>query len=278
MRRTAAPLSAARPALRGPLTALLLIVACGACRPKDDPLTREEAQAALVATQLSNDAHALTYDIVEVTTGFTLGDAAQAAGENMRDFVKSQIPCATAELSDEKVLGIDFGARGDSCLWRGKTYTGRVEVQVDKVADGVVEITHSWIDLSDGRITVNGGASVAWNINALSRQVTHSLSWSSAQGDGEATGDRTQALLEGGGFQVDGTRTWTGVEDKTWSLTIDGVQVRAQDPVPQAGEYRLIAPDGKQLTLGFTRVDETTIQVTIGNGSKDFSFNVKGRE
>ena len=265
-------------ALRAPFTALLLIVACGACKPKAEPLTREEAQAALVATQLSNDAHALTYDVVEVTTGFTLGDAGQAAAENMRDFVKSQIACATVELSEEKVLGIDFGVRGDSCLWRGKIYTGRVEVQVDKAQDGIVEITHSWIDLSDGRITVNGGAGVAWNFNALSRHVSHSLTWQSAQGDGEATGDRTQTLLEGGGFQVDGTRTWTGVEDKEWSLSIEGVQLRAQDPAPQAGTYRLVSPDGKQLTLGFTRVDETTIQVTIGNGSKEFSFNVAGPE
>lgn len=265
-------------ALRSPLTALVVLVACGACRPKEDPLTREEAQAALLATQLSNEAHALTYDVVEVTTGFTLGQAGAAAAENMRDFVKSQIPCATAELTEEKVLGIDFSARGGSCLWRGKTYTGRVEVQVDRVADGEIEITHGWIDLSDGKITVNGGASVVWNFSALSRHVTHSLTWESDRGAGEATGDRTQALLEGGGFQVDGTRTWTGAQDKTWALSIEGVQMRAQDPVPQAGTYSLTAPDGQLLTLGFARVDETTIAVSIGNGDKDFTFNVKGRE
>ena len=273
-------LSTRRPwGLRRSLLALILLIACGACRPKEEPLTREEAQAALVAVQLSNEAYALTYDVVDVTTGFTLGQAAANAAENMRDFVKSQIPCATAELTDDKVLGIDFGVRGDdSCTWRGKTYTGRVEVQVDKVADGEVAVTHSWIDLSDGRITVNGGATVDWNFNAVSRRVAHSLSWQAEEGDGEATGDRTQTLLEGGGFQIDGTRTWSGVEGKQWALQIDGVQVRAQDPVPQAGTYTLSAPGGQTLTLGFVRIDATTIEVTIGNGRKDFSFNVKARQ
>jgi hypothetical protein len=257
-------------------------VAATACMPQEDePLTQAEAREALEAVQLSTEAHALTQNVVTVTTGFTLGDAAERAAENMRDFVKSQIPCAETALSDDKVLSIDFGVRGDSCIWRGKTYTGRVEAQVERIEQGVIEVTHSWIDLSDGQITVNGGAAVTWDLNGsltdISRRVVHSSEWTSARGDGSATGDRTQRLLEGGGVGIDGERTWTGAAGNEWMLDIDGIEMRAEDPVPQAGTYTLTTPKDKTLALGFSRVDEETIKVTVGNGRNSFDFNVKRR-
>lgn len=262
--------------MRLSLALLSLAFVCTACKKQDEPaLTRAEAQSALEATQLSDEAEAVTSGVIEITTGFTLGAAADKAAENMRDFVRSQVPCATAELTEERALGIDFGVRGEGCAWRGKTYTGRVEVQVEKVEGGIIEITHSWIDLSNGALTVNGGATVTWDFNAVTRRVVHTLTWQSERGDGAATGDRTQQPLEGGGLQIDGERTWTGVEGRTWTLDIDGVQARRLDPVPQAGTYTLITPAGKSLSMGFERVDSTTIQVTIASGDRSFSINVK---
>lgn len=253
-----------------------LAASATACKKTDESFTRAEAQSALTATQESNAAFAVTDGVVEITTGFTLGDAVDRAAENMRDFVRSQVPCATAALSDDQVLGIDFGARGAGCTWRGRTYTGRVEVQVDRVEDGIIEITHSWFDLSDGAVTVNGGATVTWDRAAVTRRVQHELAWESARGTGSASGDRTQQPLEGGGLQIDGSRNWTGVEGGTWTLSIDGVEARRLDPVPQAGSYALTSPAGKALSMTFARLDATTIEVTIAAGERRFSFNVKG--
>lgn len=259
-----------------------IALAVTACKKQDDePLTQAEAKEALEAVQLSTEAHALTQNVVTVTTGFTLGDAAERAAENMRDFVKSQIPCAETALSEDKILSIDFGVRGESCSWRGKTYTGRVEAHVDRIEQGVIEVTHSWIDLSDGQITVNGGAAVTWDLNGsvtdISRRVVHASEWASDRGNGSATGDRTQRLLDGGGVGIDGERTWTGAAGNEWQLDIDGIEMRAEDPVPQAGTYTLITPKDKTLSLGFARVDDETITVTIGNGRNSFDFNVNRR-
>ena len=51
--------------------------------------------------------------------------------------------------------------------------------------------------------------------------------------------------------------------DEEWDLAIDGVQMRGQDPVPQAGTYTLTFPDGRELVLTFERIDEDTIRVTL---------------
>lgn len=262
--------------MRLTLAIFSLALACTACKKQDDALTHSEAKSALESTQLSNEAESVTAGVVEITTSFTIGDAVDKAAENMRDFVRSQVPCATAELDESRVLGIDFGVRGEGCAWRGKTYTGRVEVQIEKVEDGVIEITHSWLDLSNGAITVNGGATVTWDFNEVTRRVVHSLTWESERGNGSATGDRTQQPLEGGGLQIDGERSWTGAAGNTWTLTIDGVQARRLDPVPQAGTYTIINPKGKTLSMTFERLDATTIKVTISAGEKSFDFNVKG--
>ncbi|NOY27516.1 MAG: hypothetical protein GXP62_16760, partial [Oligoflexia bacterium] len=59
-----------------------------------------------------------------------------------------------------------------------------------------------------------------------------------------------------------------------WLLDIASVQMRGQDPVPQAGVYTLTTPAGKEATLSFTRLDEDTIQVVLGGGRKDIVWHV----
>ena len=56
--------------------------------------------------------------------------------------------------------------------------------------------------------------------------------------------------------------------------TVQGVQVRWIDPVPQAGTYRLASPKNRSLELSFARVDVDTIAVTLKNDTKSFTFNV----
>ncbi|MCA9537388.1 MAG: hypothetical protein KC620_00790 [Myxococcales bacterium] len=257
------------------LLPLTLLLALAGCRAEDEALTRDEAKEAVDEATLSTEVGALTQDVITVSTDFTLGDAVEQAAANLRDFAAAQIPCATVGLQAHTVT-IDFGVRGESdCLWHGRRYTGRVEVQIEKV-DAGVEVTHSWTDVSDGKYTVNGGATVTWDREARTRRVQHSLAWTDGEHEGQGEGDRTQQLLDSGdGLRVDGTRSWTGRAGRTWTLRIEGVELRAVDPLPQAGTYVLETPFDKTLTLSFERVDDRTIKVTASSGKRSFDFNVR---
>jgi len=144
-------------------------------------------------------------------------------------------------------------------------------------ADDVV-VSHRWEDLNDDRVTVTGTAMVTWSFADQTRRVVHELTWTRLSDGRSATGsgDRLQRSLEGGifeGFGVDGTRAWEG-ESGTWTLGIDGVEMRWVDPVPQAGTYTLTTPESKTLSLGFSRVDGDTITVTISSGARSYDFDV----
>lgn len=253
--------------------ALAFAALTGCKKDDDDPLTREEADEALQEAQVSTEAAALTDEMVVLTTDFALGDAVEAAAANLRDFLTSQVPCADVGLVDRTVT-LDFGATGD-CEWKGRTWTGRVEVSIARV-DTAVEVGHRWTALSDGYLTVDGEATVTWDRDARTRRVVHQMSWTDGEVGGSSTGDRTQSRLESmDGIRVDGARTWTGRAGRTWALDIDGVELRALDPLPQAGTYTLSHPNGKSLTMTFARVDERTIQVTVANGRRTFDFQVR---
>lgn len=255
------------------LIALALLTAAQLGCNREEPLTRAEAQEALDEAQLSSEASALTHGMVTLTTDFTLADAAEHAAANLRDFVRTQVPCAEVELVD-RTVSIDFGVMGE-CAWNGKTWTGRTEVTVQKV-DATLEVSHVWTDLSDGYLTVNGDATVTWSRDEATRRVVHTLEWTDGERTGTGTGDRVQSRLEtGDGVRVDGARTWTGSAGNTWTLDIDGVEMRGIDPLPQSGSYTLTHPAGKTLSLSFARVDDLTILVTITNGKREFSFEVR---
>src|SRR5262249_51828616 len=93
-------------------------------------------------------------------------------------------------------------------------------------------------------------------------------------------GDRTQTLLDpnqgiAGGFRIDGNRHWQG-QSGNWDLAIMGVEVRLQDPVPQAGSYQLTTPSNKNISLSFTRVATDVIRVSLSGPKRTFTFD--GRE
>lgn len=262
---------------RTPARLALVALAVGAagltgCN-REEPLTREEASEALVEAQISTEASALTEEMVTLTTDFTIGDAVEAAAANLRDFVQSQVPCAEVTLA-ERTVTLDFGVMG-TCPWKGRNWSGRTAVTVEKV-DGEIEVGHTWTALSDGFLTVDGSATVTWNFEQLSRHVVHEMTWTDGEVTGSSTGDRMQSLLESrDGLRIDGDRTWTGRAGRTWALDIDAVEIRALDPVPQAGVYTLEHPAGKSLSMTFDRVDASTIRVTISSARRDFEFEVK---
>ncbi|MEZ4473833.1 MAG: hypothetical protein R3F60_24195 [bacterium] len=261
------------------LPVALLAGLTGCPREDETPLTGEEARAAVEEAQLASEAEALTAEQVEVGTDFTLGAGARKAAENIRDFYINQAPCADVTLEDRTVT-IDFGVE-EGCLWRGQTYHGQHAIEVEKAEDVGVLVHHTWTGFTNGRITVDGTASVTWSLTERSRHVEHDLTWSRDGKQAHGTGDRTQTLLDAsaglaGGILIEGERTWTGVNGKTWQLDIQAVEARPQDPIPQAGAYVLTNPAGKTLTMRFERVDAARIAVTLtGPGGREFSFVVR---
>jgi hypothetical protein len=242
----------------------------------EGPMTQAEAREALEESSIESQASALTTNTVEISTNFTIGKAVGEAAAELKTFIESQLPCADITLVNA-TLTITYGAKPGNCTYRGQKLSGQHIVKVQKNEDEIV-VDHEWKDLSNGKIKVSGTAHVTWDFGDKTRQVQHDLTWTriSDGRTGRGTGDFVQRTLEGGlaeGIQVDGSRSWTGQNGK-WDLSIEGIQMRWVDPVPQAGTYRLASPKGRSLALSFKRIDEDAIEVTIRNDTKELKFNV----
>jgi hypothetical protein len=257
------------------VSAVVLVAVAAGCRL--DTLTSEEAQSALEESAVDSQAAALTSASIEISTDFTIGQAAQRAAEQVRDFVHSQLPCAEISLQDA-TLRIEYGALPGNCTFRGHTFAGVHSVHVERNLEDDVVVTHEWEDFNNGRISVSGEATVTWTLDQPSRHVVHELTWTRLSDGrmGVGSGDRTQRPLPGGlieGFEVDGSRAWEG-ERGRWDLDIDHVQMRWVDPVPQAGSWVLHTPSDKMITLEFERIDEDTIAVTASGGQRSIELKV----
>jgi hypothetical protein len=253
----------------------VLAVACN-----QGALTREEAVDALEESALDSQASAVTATPIEVSTSFTIGKAVENAAAELRAFLAAEIPCARITV-DGATVTTEWGAAGGSCTYRGNTYSGTSSVTVRRTDAATLEVDHTWTDLSNGKVKVSGTAQVTWSATEHSRHVVHQLTWTrlSDGRTGTGTGDRTQTLIDpaqglAGGIQIDGNRHWSGRSGE-WDLAITGVEVRLQDPVPQAGSYHLTTPNDKSLTLSFERQSTDVIRVTLSGPKRDFSFNVR---
>jgi hypothetical protein len=161
------------------------------------------------------------------------------------------------------------------------TYSGTTAFTITQNAPGSVEVDHTWTNFSNGKVEVSGKAQVTWSAANASRHVVHQLTWTrlSDGHTGTGTGDRTETLIDPqqgllGGVRIDGNRHWSA-ESGEWNLAIQGVEVRVQDPVPQAGDYQLTTPANKNLSLSFARQNTDTIQVTISGPKHSFTFLVR---
>jgi hypothetical protein len=261
------------------LAGLVLTVVLSGCpkEKEDDTLTFAEALQAVEESTLSSQAQSLQSASVEITTSFTIGQAVENAAQEIKDFVGTQLPCAEITLADA-TLTVKYGAKPGNCTYKGHKFSGTHSIQVEKNDQAQVLVHHTWADLTNGVVKLNGTADVTWDFQELSRKVVHKVEWTRVH-DGFAVsgeGDRTQTPLAGGvleGIEIDGHRSWASVRGE-WNLTIDGVQMRWVDPVPQAGSYNLLTPKNKKLGLSFQRVDEDTIKVTVSNGKRSFNFDV----
>jgi hypothetical protein len=239
-------------------------------------MTGLEVQDALQASMTATKVGELTGEIVEITTDFTLGQAVADAADELAAFLQSQVECATVTLEDA-TLTIDFGSLDDACSYNGHTYAGVAVVTVERAAEADVLVHHEWIGLTNGEITLDGSADVAWTLDDATRQVDHDVLWSDAEhSDVHSTGSRLQSGIDGDwmeGIVIDGERAWT-VDGATYALSIDAVQWRWDDPVPESGAYGLTIPSGKHADLWFERVDEDTIAVTLEGGRRTHIWHV----
>lgn len=258
------------------LALLALPVVLSAC-PKKDELTFAQAQESLQEASASSQAENLAAASVDLSTHFTIGGAAENAAGELKAFLNSQMPCAEVTL-ENATLTVEYGVNPGNCTYRGHSFTGSSSVTLTRNATNEVVVDHVWRGLSNGVIQLDGTAQVTWNFQDTTRHVVHDLKWTHlASGrTGQGTGDRLQRPLAGGiseGFQIDGSRSWTG-QRGTWDLGINGVQVRWADPVPEAGSYSLSTPYDKTVSMSFARVDGDTIRVTVSGPKRDFSFTV----
>lgn len=257
--------------------ALPLFVLTGCPRQNDEPLTAGEATSALEQASDAGQAEGLTAASVDISTNFSIGKAVKEGAAELRDFVISELPCADVSLEDA-TLTITYGAKPGNCTYRGHTFSGTHTISIQRDDNSSVEVHHTWTDLSNGRISLNGSADVTWNLKDQTRHVVHESHWTHlASGrTGTGSGDRLQSVLAGSlseGIQIDGERSWDG-DKGHWDLAIDAVQMRWTDPVPQAGSYTLTTPANKTLSMSFERVDDDTIGVTVTGPKRSFSFDV----
>lgn len=262
------------PAALAPLALLFTV----ACVEDDGALTDAELRASVEAMIVAGRGEALGAEVVEISTGVTLGERWQAAAEALAEFYETQLPCSTVSRVDA-VLTIDFGTLDDPCVYAGRTWAGVQGMEVVGATPEAIDVQHTWDGITDGFTTLDGDVDVTWGLADGTRRVQHADTWSSPLGTVEATGDRTQRLLTpesgaAGGIVVDGVRAWTW-KDEPWELAIDGVELRPQDPVPQAGGGRLVHPSGKALDIRFERQDAATIRVLLTTGGREAAFDVR---
>lgn len=246
--------------------------ACGA-------LTREEAREALDEIQVASQALSLTSGAIELSTDFTIGEGVQTAAEELRDAIAAALPCAEIALSPGQ-LGIEYGARPGACSQRGQPYRGQHLINVSRNDPEQVVIDHVWNDLDDGRVRVDGTATVTYDLLDQTRHIVHEAHWLRLRDGrtGEGSGDRVQRPLVSGfaeGFGTDGQREWRGRSGR-WELAMNDVEMRWADPVPRAGRYTLATPFGESVTATFTGTGPSRIRVTVAGKRRSFDFEVEG--
>ena len=240
-------------------------------------MTLEEAGQALEEVGVEAQATALTNGTIEISTNFTIGQAVEAAAQELKTFVETQLPCAEITL-EKSTLTIEYGVKPGNCVYKGQTYSGTHAVTVSKNDQGEVIVDHVWTEMKNQTVSVTGSAQVTWNFQDPSRHVVHELEWTrlSDGRKGVGSGDEVQKPLPGGlieGFSVDGERGWDG-DKGSWELAIHQIEVRWEDPIPQSGSYELTAPNGKTATLSFSRIDEDSIEAKFETGKNEWVFVV----
>ena len=142
--------------------ALLLTGPAGCFLVSGDDLNNVEMREALDEVVLEGQGQAVENEIVEITTDFTIGEGVAQAAAALRDAIASQIPCSTVTVADDQ-LTLDFGGLDDSCVYNGHTFAGVVTLTISHdQASNKITVDHTYQDLSNGVVTLNGSKVVDW--------------------------------------------------------------------------------------------------------------------
>lgn len=227
-----------------------------------------EALDALDQLNRSGRGEQATADVIAVSTDFTIGGALQDAAEAIAEFWESQAPCTTVTLEGATAT-IDYGTLDDACTWNGRTYAGINTIGVSSTTPGELAVDHAWSGFTDGQITLDGEAVVTWSGQDWTRRVVTDHAFTDEQGERiDVHGDHVAGRIDEGvpvwrsGFTLEGIREWS-TRRGDWSLTMEGLELMLIDPAPQTGTSVVTAPNGKQLTVIYDRVDEDTISATL---------------
>jgi hypothetical protein len=260
------------------LGSVVTLATMNGCQRRE--LTREEAASSLAEAALEAEAAQIVSAPIEVGTNFTIGQAISTAASELRRTLERELPCANVTL-DAATVVTDWGVRSGCAAASGGALTGRSTLTITRNDAGAVVVTHAYQDLSNGRVRVNGSARVTWSAADTSRRIEHALEWERLSDGrrGVGTGDRVQRLIDpkvglSAGIAIEGNRTWRA-EGRRWDLALRDVEVRLQDPVPQAGTYTLTTPTGAVLTVEFVRRDASSIHVEVSDEERSFSFVVR---
>jgi hypothetical protein len=249
----------------------VLLAACvtDGTGPEDDSDGLEAARQAVVEANLSAAPDRATADGIEMST--EIGDSAeleQATGF-LAEFWQSQADCTTVTSEGTHVV-VDFGTLNDDCEFAGRTYAGIDTITVLSVDPIAMAVRHQWNQFTNGNVTLDGTTAVAWIGNEQTRRivtdyvVANFVDASISEIHGEFVTRRLEpdVPVRDGGFTLDGTRDWTN-EAGDWSLDMSDLEIRPEDPAPQAGQIDLTNPAGDTFTIAYQRVDEDTIAATV---------------
>lgn len=249
----------------------LVVGASGCFTPE---ASRAEMRDALLEVAIQGQGMGVESEILELTTSFTIGQGVEAALDELRAFVASQVPCSTVVVEPGR-LTIDFGDLSDACVYRGRTYAGVITVELAAQGESVL-VSHTYEGVTEGVVTLDGTADVTWT--GATRNVVTDLTFTTEERTISVQADRTQVFSACEGVEavcvaLEGHRTWNGPEG-TWDMTIEDVSIRSIDPVPEAGSYTVMTPDDKEIVMSFERQTEDTIRVTLSSGRRELVFDV----
>lgn len=235
-----------------------------------------EMRMAVDESVATGEAASLEEGIIEITTDFTIGQGLHDVAGYIRGLVESQIPCSTVESPAANTLVIDFGTTDDTCVYNGRTYAGVVTLSYSVDGDKVI-VEHGYDGVSNGRVTIDGEATVTWSAAAgggIARHIVSSFDLTGPRGDFHSEADRTQTFSDPGSgvFAVEGDRQWSGPRgdgSATWQATID-----LDFAVPIDGAAEVHTPRGSVFDLAFAQIDEDTVEIRVTGGRRDHVFHV----
>lgn len=264
-------------------------------------LGQSDEQAAYQESMMSSQARQVVDDTVAFHQPGRPLDPLQLAAD-MEAFVASGSDCATI-YSEGADISVDFGEEG--CEYMGRTFTGAVSVTFTE-GDASSEAAISFDSLSDGIVTLDGFADAI--LSDSFRDIHAELQVSHEAGEGcmggeegerpaedegpppegegmerppappsefSVVADRYERPIDGSfdnGVSVEGSQVMSA-EQGDASITESGVEILTGEVVPQAGTVVHDGPMGAA-TMSFSRVDASTIEVSVDGPRGQESFQV----